>query len=98
MTIDPQIEERIDTVEVDIHHTTLPVGRHSEGAAIGPHLVGVFVDRPLRVTGLSHHAPLPVVHSHLMLEDDLLIHVDGHAVAEKPLSSSPRGGEGCVSA
>ena len=85
MAVDPEVEEGVNAVEVDVDDTAIPIGWHGECASVGAYFVGVLVDGPLRITGLAHNASAPVVHSNLMFEDDLLIDVDGHAIFERAI-------------
>ena len=83
VTVDPQVEEGIHPIEIDVHRAPGPPGRHGEGAAVRTHFVGVLVDGPLRIAGLAHDAAAPVVHGHLVLEDHFLVDIDGHAVFQR---------------
>ena len=38
-----QVEERVDTVEIDIHLTAVPVGRYSKGASVRTHLISIII-------------------------------------------------------
>ena len=79
LAVHPEVEERIYAVELHEQLLALPCLRHVERAAVGAHLVAVFVGGPVR-RRRAHHALAPVVFLHLVVEDDGLVHVDGGAV------------------
>ena len=79
MAIDPDVEERIDTIEVEIHTVPLPVLGDGEASAVRSDFITVTIGRPLLGRG-AHDTATPVVGFHLMPEDDLLIHVDRRAI------------------
>ena len=81
MPVDPEVEERRNTIEVDVHLASLPTGRDGERTAVGTYLVAVLVGHPVG-RGRTHHAPLPVTHGHLMLKDDRLVGINGHSVLQ----------------
>ena len=78
LTVDPQVEEAIYAVEVDVYVASLPLLGQGERAAVGTHFVAVLVGGVALVLGLAHHSLLPVAHLHLVVEDDGLVDVDGH--------------------
>ena len=80
LSVDPQVEETVHSVEVDVHVPALPVLGYGEGAPVRAYLVGVLVCRPSLVLGLSHDTLPPVVRLHLVIEDDGLVDVYGHSV------------------
>ena len=80
VSVDPEVEEGIHTVEVQQHVATLPGCGQGEGAAVGTHLVGVLVGGVACVLGRTHHTLLPVAHLHLVVEHHGLVDIDGHAV------------------
>ena len=79
LTVHPEIEERVYAVELHEQLLALPRLRNVERAAVGAHLVAVFVGSPVR-RRRAHHALSPVVLLHFVVEDDRLVHVDGLAV------------------
>ena len=81
MPVDPEVEERRNAVEVDVHLASLPTGGDGKRTAVGTHLVAVLVGHPV-LGRRAHHAPLPVAHGHLVLEDDRLVGIDGHSVLQ----------------
>ena len=77
--VDPEIEEGVDAVEVDVDTPALRRLGNGEAPAVLPHLIAVFVRRP--VFGRhTHHALLPVAHLHLMIERCALVDVHRDAV------------------
>ena len=80
MAVDPKVEEAVHAVEIKHHLTALPVGRKSEGTAVGTHFVALEIGCPALVLGFSHYATAPIVLLHFMIEDDGLVNVDGYAV------------------
>ena len=74
-----EIEEGVGAVEINEHFLPAPVGRYGECAAIGTHLVAVFIGHPV-CRRFAHHAAFPVAHTHLMLENNALVGIDWHAV------------------
>ena len=82
MAVYPQVEEGIHTVEVDQNLPPAPIARQGECAQVAANFVPILHCRPLLVPGFAHHTAPPVIHSHLMLEDDLLIHVDGQPILQ----------------
>ena len=85
LAVNPEVEERIHAVEIDIDIPEGPLRRHLERAAVRAHFVRIFIHRPLWVARLAHYPTLPIIYSHLMLEDDFLVDVDGHAVLQRPI-------------
>ena len=79
LAVDPEVEERIDTIELDEDFTTIPIGIHDEGAAMGAYLVTRIVSHPV-LWWLTHDAALPVVDRDAVLIDHRLITVDRCAV------------------
>ena len=76
--VDIEIEERIYTVEVEIDLSSVPRFGNGKCTAVGADLVAVLVGQPI-LGRLSHDAFLPVVHLHLVLENNALVGIDRHA-------------------
>ena len=81
MSVNPKVEERRNTVEVDVHLASFPTGRDGERTTVGTYLVAMLVGHPVG-RRRTHHAPLPVAHGHLVLEDDRLVGINGHSVLQ----------------
>ena len=75
LTVNPQIEEGIDTIETDKGLTSVPVLRNFEITAEGTHFIPVLISGPVGRRG-THHTPTPVVHFHAMLKDHRLVDVN----------------------
>ena len=82
MSVDVEIEERVNAVEVDVDVLSLPVCRHGEGAAVGTHFVAVLIGHPI-FWRRTHHAAFPVAHSHTVLEDDTLVGIERFAILKR---------------
>ena len=76
--VDIEIEERIYTVEVEIDLSSVPLFGNGKCTAVGPDFIAVLVGQPI-LGRLSHDAFLPVVHLHLVLENNALVGIDRHA-------------------
>ena len=82
MPVDPKVEERRNTVEVDVHLASFPTGRDGERTAVGTYLVAVLVGHPVG-RGRTHHTSLPVTHNiFIVLKDDRLVGINGHSVLQ----------------
>ena len=81
LTIDPEVEERIDPIEVELHPSAAPVCRDREVPPIRAHLVSILIGGPVG-RGSAHHSALPVAGRDRVLEDVGLIAVDRRAVLQ----------------
>ena len=81
LTIDPEVEKRIDPIEVELHPSTAPVCRDCEVPPIRAHLVSILIGGPVG-RGRAHHTALPVAGCDRVLEDVRLIAVDRRAVLQ----------------
>ena len=63
---------------MEVYVTSFPFLGNGEGAAVGAHFIAVLVGGEPMVLGLAHHALLPVIHFHFMIEDDRLVDIYGH--------------------
>ena len=84
-SVDPEVEERVDPIEVEEDCLVAPLGGELEGAAVGADLIAVTIGRPF--LGRSTHNPLaPVIRAHLVVEDDGLIDVDRRTILLLPVA------------
>ena len=84
LPVNPEVEEGVNAIELDEDFLPLPRFRNVERAAVGTHFVAELVGCP-EFRRLPHDAFPPVVFLHLVVEDDGLVDVDGHAVSSFPL-------------
>ena len=82
LSVDPEVEERVDTIEIEVYLLVLPIGRHGELAAIRTHFVSVLEGGPV-LTRFAHYATFPVIYSHRVLEYHRLVAVYRHAILQR---------------
>jgi len=77
--INPEVEERIHAIEVDINLAVLPCIGNRECTAIRAHLVTVLVGCMVR-SWFTHHTTFPIANGNRVFEDNGLVDIDGCAV------------------
>ena len=79
MAVDIEVEERVNTVEVNVHFLTVPISWNGKGATIRTYFVAVLISHPVLLRR-AHHTTFPIAHLYLVLEDDTLIRVKRFAI------------------
>ena len=79
LTVDPEIEERIDSIETDKNFASVPILRYLEITTERTDFIPVLVSRPVCWRS-THHTSAPVIDRHFMLEDYRLVHIDRNSI------------------
>ena len=80
-TVDPQIEEWVYTIKVEIDFLTVPSSRDVKTSSKRTYLITIFVSGVV-LWRFTHNTLLPVARFDVIFENNPLIHIDWHTILQ----------------